>query len=188
MALTPAQILDDELAALGLQPGANATAVNSALRAKYPQGLGVISIDPRTGLPYTKTTASDAGSGNLAGQIVGGAFLAETGAFLASGFTAAGAAATEGTSAAEGASATESAGAGAGAASTASSLASKATSIFKYSSLLAALADPQFAVRLIEIVGGLVLIFMGLRALTGNGQTISVQTASVARTAAKVAK
>lgn len=74
-------------------------------------------------------------------------------------------------------------------ASTGASLGSIATTLKKvapYATIGAALADPKFAVRLLEIVGGIVLMFLGIKVLTNSGTpgTITRQ----AKTIAKVVK
>lgn len=193
MPLSASQIVTDELANLGLKPGANANQINSALRSHFPGGIATSSIDTRTGLPYTQATAKDAGSGNLVGLILGGGLLGYTvgtvvgGALaiaggaestVAGGLTAADVnAATDpavvgGTDAAAGAGAAGTAEAGAaGAAATTLNTALKAAGAGATAIVLAdiwgKITNPSNWLRALEVLGAVVAIYLGVRSLTG---------------------
>lgn len=212
MSLTARQILTDELGALGLKPGATSAAINSAVKAKYSSYPVPPQIDTRTGLPFTQATAADAGSGNLAGVIIGGGLLGYTFGWVidaATGAATSGALALDSTGAAEGdvlgttagarlAGAPE-AGAGTtaggeaatgtsagGAASTIGSVAKNAAiaggTAGAISSIWDWLTTASHWVRILEFVGGAVLVYMAVKGLTG------IDMPSVTAVASKVVK
>jgi hypothetical protein len=183
VALTPAQVLSDELASIGLRPGATASQIKTALTAHYPGGLGTSATDPRTGLPYTTATAKDAGSGNLFGIIIGGgAFGYGLGALVDSALAGAGADAVIGGTDVAGAGAAADAGIGGGAvadvAGTGAGVGAAGAGVGAGAAALAGgagiaagiwswLTTASNWVRIGEYVGGAILIYLAIKGLTG---------------------
>lgn len=180
MALTTAQIRTLELAALGLPPNANAAQINTRLRTVTPG----TTIDNRTGLPYTRATANDAGaSGDVLAHVLGGgaltvvlggiaAGLSRLGVAVSTGEAATGstAAATGGEAAATATGTGASAATGAAGATTASNIfsAAKFASVAEFLTYVAWILNPHTLLRAVEFVVGLFIGGWGIYLLTSN--------------------
>ena len=187
-ATTTAQARALELKALGLGTSATAAQIIAAIQKKYGAAAGQVTIDNRTGLPYTQATARAAGSNQAGPQIIGAGILGGTvggivdsllGGIGTAGAETAAADATTGAAEAGTAGGGAAGAAGIGAGGLAAATAAAITSPLDFLKLIAWIFHPQNILRAVEFVVGIILMIFGFHAaMQARGEKIEGFTTS----------